>query len=153
MSYMGLASCLMLSLIAVASAQTPVISLVEVFSGFARPVYFTNARDGTRRRFIVEQAGVIHVSQPGSGATAPFLDIQSRVLSDGEFGLLGLAFHPQYLTNGRFFVNYSRQPDGATVIAEFQVSSGNPNVADPNSEVVLLTIDQPYENHNGGMIE
>ena len=74
------------------------------------------------------------------------------MLFNGERGLLGLAFHPQFSTNRRFFVNYTRQPDGATVIAEFRVSATNPNVADP-TQTVLLTIPQPYENHNGGMIE
>src|SRR5206468_10956908 len=76
----------------------------------------------------------------------------SRVLSGGERGLLGLAFHPQFASNRRFFVDYTRRPDGATVIAEYSVSTSNPNVA-LTSETVLLLIAQPYENHNGGMIE
>src|SRR6185295_9875042 len=78
------------------------------------------------------------------------LDITSRVTSGGERGLLGLAFHPQYPSNPRFYVNYTRASDGGTVIAEYQVSS-NPNVAN-TTEKVLLTISQPYTNHNGGML-
>ncbi len=81
-----------------------------------------------------------------------FLDISGRVLFNGERGLLGLAFHPQFSTNRRFFVNYTRRPDGATVIAEYRASAGNANVAD-TAETILLTIPQPFENHNGGMID
>jgi glucose/arabinose dehydrogenase len=137
---------------AVAAAQTPVIILTTAFTGLSSPVYLTHADDGSGRRFLVEQAGRILVAQPGSKTTSVFMDISDRVLNGGERGLLGLAFHPAYSTNGRFFVNYTRPPDGATVIAEFLVSA-NPNAGSSNSEVVILTIDQPYENHNGGMIE
>jgi len=133
-------------------AQTTRISLEATATGFSTPVYFTSAKDGTNRRFVIEQVGRIRVLQPGSSNFTTFLDISSRVLFNGERGLLGLAFHPQFATNRRFFVNYTRQPDGATVIAEFHVSSTNPNLADP-TQTVLLTIPQPYENHNGGMIE
>ena len=80
-----------------------------------------------------------------------FLDITDRVLAGGERGLLGLAFHPLYPSNGRFFVNYTRKPDGATVIAEYARST-DPNVALP-TETILLIIGQPFANHNGGMIE
>src|SRR5205807_2065996 len=136
-----------------ASAQSVRIDLEPVIaSGLNQPLYLTNAHDGTGRRFVVEQPGRISVMQPGSSTRTTFLDITGRVLSGGERGLLGLAFHPQFATNRRFFVNYTRQPDGATVIAEFHLSSTNPNLADP-TQTVLLTIPQPYENHNGGMIE
>src|SRR5947207_2520850 len=128
------------------------ITLETVVTGLASPVYVTNAGDGSRRLFIVEQAGRIKVLQPGSSSPTVFLDITSKVLAGGERGLLGLAFHPQFESNRRFFVNYTRRPDGATVIAEYRVSTSNPNVAQ-TSETVLLLIPQPYENHNGGMIE
>jgi Glucose / Sorbosone dehydrogenase len=128
------------------------VALEGTVSGLSTPVFFTNAKDGSNRRFVIEQAGRIRVLQPGSSSFTTFLDISSRVLFNGERGLLGLAFHPQFSNNRRFFVNYTRQPDGATVIAEFRVSTTNPNVADP-TQTVLLTIPQPYENHNGGMIE
>src|SRR5204862_3114632 len=103
-------------------AQTTRISLEATATGFSTPVYFTSAKDGTNRRFVIEQVGRIRVLQPGSSNFTTFLDISSRVLFNGERGLLGLAFHPQFSTNRRFFVDYTRQPDGATVIAEFRVS-------------------------------
>src|SRR5262249_56033354 len=93
---------------------------------------------------MVEQAGRIRVLQPGAANPTLFLDIVSRVLSGGERGLLGLTFHPQFSTNGRFYVNYTRRPDGATVVAEYR---------DGVEQRILFTIPQPFENHNGGMIE
>lgn len=128
------------------------LQLQPFLSGLSSPLYLTNAKDGTNRLFIVEQGGIIKVLQPGSTTPTIFLNITSRVLSGGERGLLGLAFHPQYETNRRFFVNYTRQTDGATVIAEYKTSTGNPNVAD-TTETVFLVIPQPFSNHNGGMIE
>ena len=128
------------------------VQLQPVLSGLSNTVYVTSAHDGTNRLFIIEQAGRIRVAQPGASTSTVFLDIVSRVLSGGERGLLGLAFHPQYSINGRFFVNYTRQTDGATVIAEYHVSAGDPNIAS-TAEVVLLTINQPFANHNGGMVE
>ena len=133
-------------------AQTSRVVLEPAVTGLSTPVYFTSAKDGTNRRFVIEQAGRIRVLQPGSSSFTTFLDITSRVLFNGERGLLGLAFHPQFSADHRFFVNYTRQPDGATVIAEFRVSATNPNIADP-AQTVLLTVPQPFENHNGGMIE
>ncbi len=112
----------------------------------------TSAKDGSDRLFVVEQGGVIRVAQEGSSSTTTFLDITPRVVSGGERGLLGLTFHPDYETNGRFFVNYTRAGDGATVVSEFAVS-GNPDVANSGSEQILLVIPQPFANHNGGMIE
>src|SRR6058998_151737 len=136
-----------------APAQSVRIDLEPfIASGLNQPAYFTNAHDGTNRRFVVEQPGRVSVMQPGSSLRSTFLDITSRVLSGGERGLLGLAFHPQFASNRRFFVDYTRRPDGATVIAEYSVSTSNPNVA-LTSETVQSTISQPYENHNGGMIE
>ncbi|MFY9608346.1 MAG: PQQ-dependent sugar dehydrogenase [Blastocatellia bacterium] len=128
------------------------IVLQPVLSGLSSPVYVTNAQDGSNRLFILEQPGRIKVLEAGSSTPTIFLDIASRIVSGGERGLLGLAFHPQFSTNRRFFVNYTRQPDGATVIAEYRASASNPNVADA-SETVLLVIPQPFSNHNGGMIE
>lgn len=128
------------------------IQLEPVLSGFTSPLYVTNAHDGTNRLFVVEQAGRIKVLQSGSTTASVFLDITLKVLSGGERGLLGLAFHPQYSINRRFFANYTRQTDGATVIAEYRASTADPNIAD-TAETVLLTIPQPFPNHNGGMIE
>ncbi|HSB68819.1 MAG TPA: PQQ-dependent sugar dehydrogenase, partial [Candidatus Methylomirabilis sp.] len=128
------------------------IQLEPVLTGLTRPLFVTNARDGSNRIFVVEQGGMIKVLQPGAATPTVFLDITARVLSGGERGLLGLAFHPDYTANGRFFVDYTRQTDGATVIAEYHVSAANPNVADL-AEAVLLVILQPFDNHNGGMVE
>src|SRR5437867_6244747 len=102
----------------IANAQTVHINLEPIASGLSQPLYITNAHDGSNRRFIVEQAGRISVMQTGPAARTTFLDIRTRVLSGGERGLLGLAFHPQFASNGRFFVDYTRLGDGATVIAE-----------------------------------
>ena len=125
-------------------------ALQPYLSGLSSPLFLTHAGDGTNRIFVVEQGGRIKVVQPGSTTPTVFLDISSRLVAGGEQGLLGLAFHPGYAGNGRFFVDYTRSGDGATVIAEYHVS-GDPNVADP-TESVLLTIPQPFANHNGGML-
>ena len=128
------------------------IQLVPVATGLTNPVFVTGARDGTRRLFIVEQAGRIRVMPTGGGATPVFLDIRSRVRAGGEQGLLGLAFHPSYASNRRFFVYYTRAADGAIVVAEYAASLANPDTAD-TTERVLLTIPHPsFSNHNGGMV-
>ncbi|HXG85327.1 MAG TPA: PQQ-dependent sugar dehydrogenase [Pyrinomonadaceae bacterium] len=128
------------------------IRLQPYLSGLNSPVLLTNAKDGTKRAFIVQQGGVIKVVQPGSNAPTDFLNVSSKIVSGGERGLLGLAFHPQFAANGYFFVNYTRAGDGATVIAHYKATNGNP-VGDPASERILLIIPQPFANHNGGMIE
>src|ERR1051325_9550713 len=142
-----------LACVAPAESQAVRISLTPlVSSGLNNPDYITNAHDGSNRLFIVEQPGIISMLQPGSQSPTTFLDISRRVLFGGEQGLLGLAFHPLFAANGKFYVDYTRQPDGATVIAEYTVSTSNPNVANL-SENVLMIIPQPYANHNGGMLE
>jgi len=134
---------------------TPQIATIQIqpvlVTGLTSPLFVSGAHDGSNRLFIVEQPGRIKVLQPGQTSPTVFLDISSRVLSGGERGLLGLAFHPQFSANHRFFVNYTRQPDGATVIAEYRVSSSDQNMAATN-EAVILTIPQPFSNHNGGMV-
>ena len=128
------------------------IQLVPVANGLVDPVFVTGARDGTHRLFIVEQAGTIRVMPIGGSGMSLFLDIRSRVRSGGERGLLGLAFHPSYSSNRRFFVYYTRAADGAIVIAEYAASSANRDAAN-TTERVLLTIPHPsFSNHNGGMI-
>ena len=92
------------------------IKLVPVLTGLSAPIFVTNARDGSNRLFIVEQGGVIKVLQPGQASPTVFLDLTSKVLSGGEQGLLGLTFHPQFASNRRFVVDYTRQPDGATLM-------------------------------------
>lgn len=130
------------------------VDLKLVASGLDFPVYITASHDGSGRLFIIEQRGRIRVLAGGNVQRTPFLDITDRVNYGGEMGLLGLAFHPAYVSNGRFFINYTRNgPNGLeTVIAEYSVSA-DPNVAAKDSEKILLTFAQPFENHNGGMIE
>lgn len=119
---------------------------------FSRPLLATNAGDGSGRLFVLEQGGVIRIVQDGAILPNPFLDITSQVGSSGnEQGLLGLAFHPEYEQNGFFYVNYT-DLNGDTVISRFQVSA-DANVADSASEKILLQVDQPYANHNGGNLE
>jgi glucose/arabinose dehydrogenase len=118
--------------------------------GLRKPVDVANAGDD--RLFIVEREGTIRIIEAnGTVLSTPFLDIRNRVEweSNSERGLLGLAFHPDYTTNGYFYVNYTTKPDGDTHIARFLVT-GDPDVADPASELVILAVDQPYANHNGG---
>ncbi len=123
---------------------------VEVLSGLQRPVDLQNAGDGSGRLFIIEKVGRIRIFAGGQLLATPFLDLTDRVGSSAnEQGLLGLAFHPRYPENGRFFVNYT-DLDGNTVIARFNVTAADPDQANPNSETVLLRVQQPYPNHNGG---
>jgi hypothetical protein len=128
------------------------LRLVRLPITFSSPLYVTSARDGTNRLFVVERAGVIKVLQPGSLTPTVFLDITASVLLGGERGLLGLAFHPDYASNRRFFVNYTRQTDGANVIAEYTASVGDPNVANTTGTVILV-IPRTDNVHVGGMVE
>ena len=123
------------ALCAVAAPSVSAIELSPVLSGLSSPVLATHAGDGSRRLFVVEQVGRIRVLQPGATTPTTFLDISTRLLAGGERGLLGLAFHPQYAANGRFFVFYTRSGDGALTIAEYRASA-DPNVAG-TAETVL----------------
>jgi uncharacterized repeat protein (TIGR01451 family) len=120
-----------------------------VASGLASPVHITHAGDGSGRLFVVEQPGRVQIVQAGTNAL--FLDITDRVMFGSERGLLSVAFPPGFASKGHFYVNYTRKPDGATVVARYRVTA-NPNVADPNSEQVILMVPQPYANHNGGQL-
>jgi glucose/arabinose dehydrogenase len=147
------------------------IELEEVAGGLTAPVFATHAGDGSGRLFVVDQAGLIRViDADGQLLETPFLDLSSSIvtLDPGfdERGLLGLAFHPDFEQNGRFFVRYSATRQGETgepctdtdrgchraVLAEFTVSGDDPEVADPMSETVLLTVDEPQFNHNAGQV-
>ncbi len=150
-SFVCLALCLSLGSRMVNAQIT--IQLQPVLSGLSSPLYVTNAKDGSNRLFVVEQGGVIRVAQPGATTTTQLIDISSKIVAGGEQGLLGLAFHPQFALNRKFYVNYTRASDAATVIAEYTVTAGNPIVADIATERILLVIPQPFSNHNGGMIE
>lgn len=141
-----------LFLFSITSTSAQTISITPFASGFNSPVEITHAGDD--RMFIVEQGGNIKIVNPDGTINATnFLSLPSSVVwSSGERGLLGLAFHPDYDENGLFFVNYTRANDGATVIARYSVSD-NPDVADASSGTVLLTVAQPFSNHNGGTIK
>jgi glucose/arabinose dehydrogenase len=119
--------------------------------GFESPLAVVNAGDGRGRLFVVEQAGRIRVVRDGQLAAEPFLDIRDRVGSGGERGLLGLAFHPNYPSDPRFFVNYT-DLNGDTRVAAFRVDPADPDRADAGTEQRLLFVDQPYPNHNGGAV-
>ncbi|HEX7587453.1 MAG TPA: PQQ-dependent sugar dehydrogenase, partial [Anaerolineae bacterium] len=131
----------------------PTITPVQVLNGLSQPTYLTNAGDGSGRIFVVEQSGRIRIIKSGVLQPTPFLDITSRVRSGGEQGLLSVAFPPGYASKGYFFVDYtSNSGVGDTHVSRFNVS-GNPDVADTNSEQVILTVVQPEENHNGGQLQ
>ena len=130
------------------NAQT--IALQSFATGFNSPVNMANAGDS--RMFVVEKDGIIKiVSATGVVSATPFLNISSIITTDSERGLLGLAFHPNYATNGYFFINYTNL-SGNTVIARYSVNSTNPNIANTTG-TILMTIAQPYSNHNGGCIK
>lgn len=125
------------------------LALQEVATGLQQPLYLT-APANDNRLFIVEQPGRIRIVKDGQLLPQPFLDISSRVSSGGERGLLGLAFHPLYTDNGFFYVNYTDNSGDTRV--ERYARSDNPDVADPESGALVLTVDQPFGNHNGGQV-
>lgn len=131
----------------------PKIQLIDHATGFVLPVDITHCGDS--RLFIVEKRGMIWMLDSlGNRLQDTFLNIVDRVQSaQNERGLLGLAFPPDYAQSGYFYVNYSRKTDGDTRVSRFTRDTLNPNKADPNSELILLTQDQPFSNHNGGSIK
>jgi len=139
-------------LIAPARAVGATISLVPIASGLAKALTVAHANDGSGRLFIVLQTGQILIHNGSRLLQRPFLDIGHLVSCCGEQGLLGLAFHPDYADNGYFYVNYTDRR-GDTVIARYSVPRISPNLANPFSATTLLTVDQPYANHNGGQLQ
>jgi glucose/arabinose dehydrogenase len=142
---------LLFSLYSFSFSYSQTIGLQSFALGFSKPVEITNA--GDNRLFIVEQDGIIKILNP-DGTTNPnaFLNITGQVSTGGEQGLLGLAFHPNYTSNGFFYTNHTNL-SGNTVITRYSVDSANPNLANASSGTVLLTIAQPYANHNGGTLK
>jgi glucose/arabinose dehydrogenase len=122
---------------------------------FDNPLDLQHPGDGSNRLFVVEQQGVINVfdNEPSASSSAVFLNLQTRVTAGGERGLLGLAFHPNFKSNGFFYVNYTAPNPLRTVISRFQVSAENPEQADLDSETIILSYIQPFSNHNGGQIQ
>jgi glucose/arabinose dehydrogenase len=146
-------------------ADSPAVGLRLVADGFTSPVALVEAPDGSGRRFVVDQAGVIRILTAGGNLVPePFLDLRSRIVplmpAFDERGVLGLAFHPGFAGNGRFFVYYSAplRPgapagyDHTARVSEFRVSAANANRADPASERIVLEVDKPQFNHNGGTL-
>lgn len=136
-------------------AQT--VQLVNAFPSlsFRQPVFLTHSGDGSNRIFVVQQNGLIEVFANDSTASTSttFLDVSAKISSsDGEEGLLGLAFDPQFAQNGYFYIDYTAPKPLHTVVSRFHISANDPNKADSLSEFVLLTQNQPYTNHNGGMV-
>jgi glucose/arabinose dehydrogenase len=121
-----------------------------LLSGLDRPVRLVSP-PGDDRLFVVEQVGRIRVYDRDGGDRGVFLDLTGQTVAGGERGLLGLAFSPDYADDGRFYVNYTNR-DGDTRIMRYRVSTADPDRADPGSAVLVLAVDQPYGNHNGGMI-
>jgi len=158
----ALAACFAVLLTATSISQlhaqaAPRLDAQRVAGGFTAPVYVTAPPGDTSRLFVVQQTGEIKIiNLPARTVNAtPYLDISSEIAYGGEQGLLGLAFDPNYAANGRFYLNYTA-PGGAfgqgvTHIAQLTVSA-DPDIADPGSELPLLTFDQPQTNHNGGWV-
>ena len=140
------------SLVACNSPQDPASADFEldiVASGFANPVYLTTPA-GDARLFVVEKGGRVKIVRDGATLPTPFLDISSRVSTGSEQGLLSIAFHPSYATNGYFYVDFT-DVNGDTRIERYHVSS-NADVADAASSSLVLTVAQPFDNHNGGLL-
>ena len=142
-----LLSILALSLSNAADAQ---VATRRIVGGLTNPLW-AGAPEGDPRIFVAQQNGLVRVVKNGALLPANFLDISARITTGGERGLLGLAFHPNYAANGFFFVNYTDLA-GNTVVSRFRVSATNLDVANPNSERIVLTQTQPFANHNGGDI-
>ena len=131
----------------------PSIVLEETLSGLNSPVDLADARDGSGRLYVVEQAGLVQTFTDGVKGQSPFLDIRDRVNCCGEKGLLGIAFPPDFASSRTVYVNYTTTLPGSlhTRVARFRLL-GDAHQADPNSEEILLEFHQPWPNHNGGQI-
>ena len=130
---------------------TPALTTTRIASGLSSPVDLQSAPGDRARLFVVEQVGRIRIIRNGGVLPVPFLDIVGRVGSGGERGLLGLAFHPAFAQNGRFFVNYTDH-SGHTHIAEFRAANAAADTVDPSTERQILFVTQPFANHNGGSL-
>ncbi len=133
-----------------ANAATP-LTTIRVASGLSNPVFVTHAPGDYERLFILEQRGRIRILKDGQILSTSFLDVSALVSLGGEQGLLGLAFHPNFANNRRFYINYT-DTAGDTVIARYTASESDPDEADPDGDTILFVI-QPFVNHNGGWID
>ncbi|TAH37071.1 MAG: glucose dehydrogenase [Planctomycetota bacterium] len=145
-------TCLLAGLALAGASPAQRVAAELVTSGLNRPLFVTTPPGDTERLFILEQdTGLVRIVKDGVLLPAPFLDVGALASAGGERGLLGLAFHPQYAQNGHFYINFTAN-NGDTVVARYLVSATDPDQADAGSGRVLLTIAQPYANHNGGML-
>ena len=134
-----------------ASAQT--LKGVRLTAGLSAPLYACASPGDTSRIFIVQQGGLIRILKNGTLLATPFISLSTKIAISSEQGLLGLAFHPNYATNGFFFVSYTRAGDAASIVERYQVSA-NPDVATPTGGVIFIgPVAQPESNHNGGNIQ
>ncbi|MDT5262048.1 MAG: hypothetical protein QOC61_1052, partial [Acidobacteriota bacterium] len=133
------------------AAELPTLAITSPIGGLTQPIGIYNAGDGSNRIFVVEQGGQIRIIKNGVLLSTPFLSISNRVSTGSERGLLGLAFPPNYADKGYFYVDYTNT-SGNTVIARYRRSTADPDAADPASEQIILTIAQPFDNHNGGQL-
>jgi glucose/arabinose dehydrogenase len=153
---LGLAALFIGALVAPAATSAAVVpsrihlGLVEVATGLSSPLLVTHAGDGSQRMFVVEQTGKVRIIKDGSLVASPFIDLSRSVSRGGEQGLLGMAFHPGYESNGKVYLSYT-DLNGTSVIREYRVSS-NPDRLNGSSGRTLLRVKQPYANHNGGHI-
>lgn len=134
------------------AADFPHLRLEPAGTGFRQPVGLIASEDGSRRLFVIEQAGRIRELVGGRPGSPPWLDLTDRVSAGGERGLLGLAFHPRYRDNLRLFVHYTSPENGLTSVIAELTAAADRNRVDPDTERRLLKIDQPYSNHNGGQL-
>ena len=134
------------------AAAAPSVALVRIAGTFDQPVYVAAPRGNTSRLFIVEKTGRVRVVKDGAVLARPFLDLSGAVSSDGERGLLSVAFDPRYASNRRFYVDYTNTA-GDTRVVRYTASARDPDRASTASSRVLLRIHQPYSNHNGGQLQ
>ena len=133
-------------------AAPPAVDLQTVPGSFDQPLYLTAPPGDATRLFVVEKTGRIRIVKNGAVVARPFLDLSGSVSTDGERGLLSMAFHPRYSSNGRFYVDYTNKA-GDTRVVRYTVSKTDPNRADASTRKVLLRVHQPYSNHNGGQLQ
>jgi glucose/arabinose dehydrogenase len=137
---------------AVPRSATVNVALQTVLDGFDSPTSVRSAGDGSGLLFVTEQRGRVYAVDTATARKTLFLDISPRTTASGEQGLLGIAFHPGFPENGRFFVTYTASGDGAITLAEYRLDPSDPSIADPLSGRVLLAIPKAYTNHNGGAV-
>jgi glucose/arabinose dehydrogenase len=138
--------------VAASATQPPAVALARIPGAYDQPLYVASPPGDTRRLFVVEKTGRIRVVKDGGVLPRPFLDLSALVSTGGERGLLSMAFHPRYADNGRFYVDYTNL-DGDTRVVRYAASAADPDVADPATRKVILRVDQPYDNHNGGQLQ